>query len=265
MLRLRPLGPGLSSSGPASASGRWLGVWAWALLLPLLPGELLAQSPPAPALAQAQALRLVGVVVRDTGEALATIEDPRTGREAFYRVGDSVGEARLVRILEDRAVLAVAGTEVELRLAGVPDPATAMPPAAKAAAPVPEGRGEAMRRVRQAARAEAHPQGAPPAGNRLSMSRDELARLGSSAELAQYAVPDGADGLRVGDIPPDSLLARIGLQPGDIVRAVDRRPVGPARSLQEALAAAAGTSRGAVVFEIERNGQRAVRSIVINK
>lgn len=239
--------------------------WLCALVLVLLAHAPPAHAAPASPLARTLELRLVGIIVRDSGEALATIEEPRTGRQTFYRVGDTVGEARLLRILEDRAVLVVGGTEVELRLAGVPDSAAPVPSTVKAPAPPPEGRGEAVRRARQAARAESHPQGAPPAGNRLSMSRDELARLGSSADLAQYATPEGADGLRVGDIPPDSLLARLGLRPGDIVRAVDRRPVGPSRSLQEALAAAAATPRDAVIFEFDRDGQRAVRSLLIKK
>jgi type II secretory pathway component PulC len=251
---------------PASrASRRSLPAALCALVLLLLPHALPAQTVPAVPPAQPLALRLVGIVVRDGGEALATIEEPRTGRQTFYRVGDTVGEARLVRILEDRAVLVVGGTEVELRLAGIPDTSGPVAPTARAPAPPPEGRGEAVRRARQAARAETHPQVAAPAGNRLSMSREELARLGSSVDLAQYATAEGAEGLRVGDIPPDSLLARLGLLPGDIVRAVDRRPVGPSRSLQEALAAAAGTSRDAVVFEFDRNGQRAVRSLLIKK
>ena len=100
------------------------GMAAFALAVLLLPSVLVAQTPGSGGNAEAPRLRLVGVVmIRETGDALATIEEPRTRRQALYRVGDAIGEARLVRILEeDRAVLVVDGTEVELRLAGIPNP-----------------------------------------------------------------------------------------------------------------------------------------------
>ena len=80
-------------------------------------------------------------MIRETGDALATIEEPRTRRQTLYRVGDAIGEARLVRILEDRAVLVVDGTEVELRLAGIPNPDAPGARSAQAGAPEIASRG----------------------------------------------------------------------------------------------------------------------------
>ena len=67
--------------------------------------------------------------------------------------------------------------------------------------------------------------------------------------------------MRIGDTPRDGALARLGLRPGDIVRRVNQKAVGASLSLSQALAAAAGPGPDAVLIELDRNGQRAVRSL----
>jgi Type II secretion system protein C len=61
-------------------------------------------------------INLLGMVLRQTGESFAIIQDPQTGKTEFYPLGSDVKGARLSRILSDRVVLTLGGTKLVLRL-----------------------------------------------------------------------------------------------------------------------------------------------------
>ena len=58
--------------------------------------------------------RLKGVVIVDEPEAI--IEDARTQKSQFVKVGDSVGEMKVKEVREGAAVLSYYGEEKEMRI-----------------------------------------------------------------------------------------------------------------------------------------------------
>lgn len=78
------------------------------------PGADAETRPPAPE--SGWQINLLGMVLRQTGDSFAIIQDPQTGKTEFYPLGSDVKGARLSRILSDRIVLTVGGTKVVLRL-----------------------------------------------------------------------------------------------------------------------------------------------------
>jgi type II secretory pathway component PulC len=209
-------------------------------------------------------VRLVGVILREGQAPVALIETPRPQRQALYRVGDTVGEARLERILEDRAILSYRGEEVVLRLAGspaAPAPTPAARPSGPASAAGPRD-SEVTARLRELARRlRDNPGDAEASAEMRQLRAGQRPAPVRASDLAQgSAAPDVAaalpveGGVRVVEVSEEGLLQRLGLRPGDIVRRVNRRPVGPERSLGEALgeAAAAGSER--LQIDLTRDG-----------
>jgi hypothetical protein len=84
-------------------------------------------------------------VIGGAGQELAYLEDPQTGQVRGYRIGQSIGEARLVGIETDRVVFQQGSDVFEVRLGGTPGlgvPARPGPPVAPAppvAMPPPQG------------------------------------------------------------------------------------------------------------------------------
>ena len=219
-----------------------------------------AATTPGTALPSAAApnIRLVGVILKEGQAPVALIETPPQ-RQALYRVGDTVGEARIEQIHEDRAIVRYRGQEVVLRLARSP---TATPPGP---VPLPAASGpaepDADARLRELARRlRDDPNDAEASAEMRRLRADQLRAPVSARDLAQSsAAPDVAsalpveDGVRLTEVSEGGLLARLGLRPGDVVRSVNQRPVGPDHSLSEALADAA-TGSESVQIELTRGG-----------
>jgi len=170
----------------------------------------------------ASGLRLEGVALHGT-EGAAVIEDA-SGRQALYRVGDAVGEARVAAIGWDRVTLARAGAEEVLEL-GSPRTGEAAG-ADAAAAPVPAIAAAADERIRRTGE------------NAFVVDRRALAGAvdNMSGLLTQMrAVAEVRDGrpagFRLFQIRDDSLFARLGLRDGDVVQRVNGQAIGEPAAL----------------------------------
>jgi hypothetical protein len=75
-----------------------------------------------PVLPDPAAIILVGVVIPDTGEPMAIVEDPRTHEQTIHTLGAEIGGGRLTKILKDRVVLSSGAVAIEVRLASPPPP-----------------------------------------------------------------------------------------------------------------------------------------------
>lgn len=203
-------------------------------------------------------IRLVGVILKEGQASIALIETPQQ-RQGLYRVGDTVGEARIEQIHEDRAVVSFRGEHVVLRLTTSPSaapPGPVPPPAASRPAEP-----DANARLRDLARRlRDNPNDAEASAEMRRLRGEQRAAPVSARDLSQAsAASDVAsaqpveDGVRVTEVNEEGLLARLGLRPGDIVRRVNERPVGPGHSLGEALAEAAMGS-DSVQIELTRGG-----------
>jgi type II secretion system protein C len=154
-------------------------------------------------------LRVWGVATHGE-DRLAVIEDA-DGLQGLHREGDTVGEATIVEIAWDGVTIEANGHRVHLPLeapaSAAPAPPAAAPPPLE---PVP------VREIRQI--------------NRDSYIVDRAHLMGQLANmsglLAQLrAVPEVAAGepigFRVFSIAEDSILRRLGLRNGDVVRRVN--------------------------------------------
>jgi len=154
-------------------------------------------------------LRLWGVGLQGS-DARAVIEDTTTHRQELYRVGDTIGTARVTAIDWDR---------VTLTDAGIDDTLTLSPPdtAAPSADPPPTATVQAASEERIRRTSE----------NAWVVDRREVVGTeGLSGLMTQLrAVAEVRDGrpagFRLFQIRDDSLFARLGLRDGDVVQRVN--------------------------------------------
>lgn len=203
---------------------------------------------------------------------VAMMELPKTRQQGLYRVGDTVADAQVEKILHDRAILRFQGREVVLRLAGTPAPPSAAAPGLSAvptAATSQTADQTAARRAELAARLRANPRDREAAEELRALRRaagatrmtpEELTRASAAPDVTSALAVEG--GMLVTQVAEGGALAGLGLRPGDIVRSVNRRPVGAQRSLGQALAeAAADRSEMVRVEVVSSTGQRAQRNL----
>jgi general secretion pathway protein C len=192
-------------------------------------------------------LKLVGTVVGSPERTYAVIEDLSTKRQELYRIGDLVREAKVVEVTRNRVVLDNRGRREELFSFEKTD--AAAPPSSE-----PAARQSAAPRRRpftlEAPSREAPPE--PPQGgeqdaaeveiervseNMWRINRDDLVeqldnfgQMMQEARLTPHFTGGQPDGFMLTNLPSNSLLARMGLRSGDIMKGVNGQKFG---SLEE--------------------------------
>jgi general secretion pathway protein C len=154
-------------------------------------------------------LALKGVVAPTPGIAASAIFAPRAGKDISVFIGDEVSPGvKLAEVRPDHVIIARAGARERIDLAAPHSGAGGTRLAARA-------RGFRINVSRSAE-------------NRYSLSRkelDEALRDPSQLEyLGQIGMPPGG-GVRLDAAPAGSLAAKLGLQPGDVIKKVNGQPV----------------------------------------
>jgi general secretion pathway protein C len=204
-----------------------------------------APSPPPRTLPQTSAptrqpsnLKLIGTVVGDTQYTYAVIEDLSSKRQELYRMGDLVKEAKVIEITRNRVVLDNRGRREELLSFEKPD--SGPPPAAAASSPVAPGlprRPAPAPPPQEPRETESEHEGEPieeevdierVSENTWRINRDtfveQLDNLGAlmkDARLTPHFNAGQSDGFMLSNLPPNSVLARMGLRNGDIMKGVN--------------------------------------------
>jgi general secretion pathway protein C len=197
---------------------------------------------------QPLALKLVGTVVGGSEYTYAVIEDLSSKRQELYRLGDLVKEAKLVEITRNRVVLDNRGRREEL--VSFEKPEGGAPPAE---APLPTlggpRRPAPMPQEPREGAPEQPEQAQPQADNEVPIERlgentwrisrealveqlDNLGGLMTDARLTPHFNAGQPDGFMLSNLPPDSVLARMGLRNGDIMKGVNGQKFG---SLEDVL------------------------------
>lgn len=188
-------------------------------------------------------LVLVGTILRESGAAVAIIEDKRTKKQAVYRLGAAVGGGRIAQILPDRVVIGFGDDQVvELRLATTPQTGPVAPP--PAGRPVPGV-------VTTPAPTPPSPHVETPGFRRVG--RQTLERLASAPELVTQVTPVENKGVRVGEVLPAGLLETLGVRSGDIILNVNGRVPSATLPLSSIVTQAAGETP-VLRVELERGG-----------
>jgi general secretion pathway protein C len=194
-----------------------------------------AAAPAKPPTSQPINLKLVGTVVGSGDHTYAVIEDLGTKKQELYRLGDLIKEAKLVEIARNRVVLEHRGRREELLSFEKPDAAPPPPsgPPARGGGivrqlepppPVQEAREEEPQDEPEDVVADVEQVGE----NLWRLSRDglveQLENLGQfmkEARLTPHFTAGQPDGFMLSSLPPNSLLARMGLRNGDIMKGVN--------------------------------------------
>jgi general secretion pathway protein C len=207
-----------------------------------------ARTPPpaAPATKPAAPLKLVGTVVGSGDYTYAVIEDLSTKRQDLYRLGDQIRDARVVEVTRNRVVLEHRGQREELLSFEKSD--------AGASPGEPTARQPSMPR-RQVPLSEPQPTEPPQAApqenqeeaadhdiervseNTWRINRDDLVeqvdnfgQLMRDARLTPHFSGGQPDGFMISNLPKDTLLVRMGLRSGDILKGINGQKFG---SLEE--------------------------------
>lgn len=192
--------------------------------------------------------RLVGTVVAP-GRAAAVFEEA-AGGQVLRRVGDRVGSGlRLLAVRRGAVDLADAGGRpLTLRLGQAREAAPEAAPRPGRDAPA-AGAGVAVGTA-----------GGPVAGEGAGASAllpTDRPRMPPAARLVPVIREGRLAGVRLAGGPPDSLLVRAGVEPGDLLVAIDGRPLtGSGAEALAAIARALESARGGggpLVIDIRRD------------
>jgi general secretion pathway protein C len=172
-------------------------------------------------------LRLLGTVVDEGGASYAIIENPGVRSQDVYRVGDSIGDARVERIMQNRVVVLNGGVSQTLELALTGGHPVAGNVVASAPAPVPTSAssGAVLR--------------ATSPTERLINARASVANQNKALEFLQrmklspHRTNGEVDGLAISGLAGSPLAQLSGLQDGDVVQRINGHPVpGLAKAVQ---------------------------------
>jgi general secretion pathway protein C len=198
-------------------------------------------------------VKLVGTSQLSSGKPYAIIQNANA-EQSVYRVGQMVPDAgQLLEVTANRAVIMHNGhrTAIEIPRDEGPGQPSAQQPGVFRGAPIGPGLPQNMRR--------------PGAGvRRLSANRFLLDRSTVNSNLQNVAplfsqiraipnVQNGtANGFRLSEIQPNSIFQQIGLQDGDVLRAINGQPVGDpskAMSMMQSL-----QNQSSITLNVMRNG-----------
>ena len=190
-------------------------------------------------------LKLVGTVVGNSDQTYAVIEDVSAKRQELYRLGDLIKEAKVVEITRNRVVIENRGRREELlsfeNPASGPPTAAAPPPLASgsprrpAPAPPPQEprENEPERPEQDEPRSENDIEIERVSENLWRITRDEvveqldnLSGFMKDVRLTPHFNAGQPAGFMVSNLPPQSILARMGLRNGDIMKGVNGQDFG---------------------------------------
>lgn len=160
--------------------------------------------------ASTSSLRLKGVVAPTPGTAASAIFNKGSGKDVSVYIGGEVEPGvKLVEVMPDAAVVSRSGVRERIELDAMKGKAT---PGTRAASAAPQFRLTVA-----------------SSGNSFALSRKELDETLKDPQqfnyLGRIAPNPSGGGVRMEAAPPGSLPAKLGLQPGDVIRKVNGQTV----------------------------------------
>jgi len=165
--------------------------------------------------------RLLGTVASEERDSYAVLEATETKVQDIYRVGQTIGDARIDRIEQNRVVVLRDGRREVLELVLTAQPPAPTPAAAVAALPpavAPPGPEDLVRVATN--------------GNRqinTAVSSSEASHAAQSflrrIRLSPSIVDGESVGLSISGLEDSTMAQLIGLKDGDVIQSVNRHPV----------------------------------------
>jgi general secretion pathway protein C len=156
---------------------------------------------------------LLGTVAGDQANAVAVIEDKKKRKQDLYKVGDSVQDALIKKILRGKVVLEVGGKDEILAMEETTASSSSSTPGTSRSrstpANIPGSRTRSLERTISLRR------------NDIDESLQDINALLSQARILPHFENGEADGLAVTGIKAGSIFMKMGLRNGDIVNGVN--------------------------------------------
>ncbi len=204
-------------------------------------------------------LVLLGTVVADNPDlSLAIIADRRLQNQAAYRQGDTTAKVRIKQILRDQVVIATAGGD-ELLAAGITSSGRHLKPFTNARRPS-AGAGSSL--ITSANRlSDNNPWSFHLTFEELAAALADTGRVLQEATFSDYIKGEKPAGFKIAQIASNSVLKKMGLSDGDVIRALNGEPVtGPDQAADFLRTIAQG---GVVEIKIKRRRRTRYLSLTI--
>jgi general secretion pathway protein C len=148
---------------------------------------------------------LLGTVTGDEESAFAVVEETDKRKQGLYRVGDSIQDAIVKRILRGKVVIRAGDKDEILTMEEASASRTDRRPSIEA--PVDRGRTITVSR------------------SELESSLENINELLSQVRVRPHYKDGDPDGLRVDRIKPGSIFSKLGLRNGDVVQGINGEPI----------------------------------------
>lgn len=182
---------------------------------------------------------LLGTATSDPQNTVAVIMDPRKRKQDFYRVGDSIQDAVVKKILRGKVIIRVKGKDEILIMEKGTKEKDIRPEPKRRSPPARPKRRKAGRRVSR---------------SNLQGSRQSINKLLSQVRIRPHFKGGKADGLLLTRIKAGSVFAKMGLKNGDILQGVDGRSIKRPDDMLELYKKLESASQ--VSLEITRRGEQ---------
>jgi len=150
-------------------------------------------------------LKLLGTVTGDASKAYAVIEETKEKKQDLYRVGDTIQDATIKRILRKKVVLNVNGKDEILELE--------------------DGQPGKKRVVSSKRPGGAHSENVTLKHSQIEDAFKDVNNLMKQARVRPYFENGKPAGISLTGIKPDSIFNKMGLKSGDIIRGVDGKEI----------------------------------------
>ena len=178
-------------------------------------------------------LVLVGTVLSGAGKSIAIFEDNKTNAQQFHRLGDTIEDGRIIKILKDRVFLSKNDVEVELKI----------------------GYGIGSTFVQDQTQVDDN------VGVDQSVTTNMLQPMTGDTDMSELDINVSQiyeGGAEVLDIEEDGILSKLGLRPGDIIRNINHRNTDADLSFSEAVVQDIRSGNNMLRLELERDGEEKV-------
>ena len=160
-------------------------------------------------------IALLGTVVGEQDKATAVIEEVDKRKQDLYRVGDTIQNATVKKILRGKVVLSINDKEEILTMEEGTAKRTSNKPLPRSTRPGKEGDNIVLSQ------------------SELERSMDNIHQLLSQAKVRPSFKNGKSQGLAITNIKRGSLFEKLGLQNGDIVQGIDGRDITSTKDVME--------------------------------
>lgn len=179
---------------------------------PPMPQQTIIPEPPTPVFLDPLQITLKGIIIMGNDQKnRVIIEDNKTKQEMNFKIGDRIDDAQIIRVFRNRAILVRSNGQEEILYLREKD-AKAMPMAAS------PDRWESVIKKTGDYRFSVDP-------DAFIEQVSSLAQLIESLDMTTVYRKGKAIGIRIGTITPESCGHEFGLEFGDIIVEINKKPV----------------------------------------